>query len=355
MADESYITKVYTKQGGDELVVASGGKIVVETGGDIEHNGVSLIDEIAALSGLDSGELGVLNGVTAGTVAASKAVVVDANKDVGDFRNVDAVNIDAGASGTAGSVDVFPTTASKGKLAITCADQTGDTTVTLNAEAMGQATNIGIPDPGGADADVVLTAGAQTVGGAKTFSSALLTSFGNGAKNGASVVAAEYGDGVVHKTVLTCTATPLTFGDEAAQGQYGGVKVYDFPAGLICVLGAVIDGAMTLTAPAIDAWNGDIGLGVEAPTDHQDAANKTGQIMPKVSTTQAVAKVANVDAVSVATALTESGARWRDGTTTPVDLFLNLLIDDDALHDNTITGTFTGTISFAWINLGTTA
>ena len=29
-------TKVYFKQGGDELVVASGGKIVVEAGGDID-------------------------------------------------------------------------------------------------------------------------------------------------------------------------------------------------------------------------------------------------------------------------------------------------------------------------------
>ena len=61
---------------------------------------------------------------------------MDANKDVGDFRNLDAVNLDAGASGTAGTVDVFPTTASKGKLAISCTDQTGDTTVSLVAGAM---------------------------------------------------------------------------------------------------------------------------------------------------------------------------------------------------------------------------
>jgi hypothetical protein len=171
----------------------------------------------------------------------------------------------------------------------------------------------------------------------------------------ATTVATEYGDGVIHKTVLTCTATPLAFGDEAGQGQYGGVKVYDFPTGLICTLGAVVNGAVTLTAPAIDAWDGDIGLGVAAPTDHQDAANKTGQIMPKVSTTQAVAKVATTDAVSVAAALTESGARWRDGTVTPIDLFLNLLIDDNGAHDNTITGAFTGTITICWINMGVTA
>lgn len=95
-------------------------------------------------------ELTQLDGLTAGTVSASAAVVVDANKDIGDFRNLDAVNFDAGASGTAGSVDVFPSTASKGKLAITCTDQTGDTTVSLVAGAMAAARTITLRDPGAA-------------------------------------------------------------------------------------------------------------------------------------------------------------------------------------------------------------
>ena len=37
---------------------------------------------------IDSGELTVLDGVTAGTVSASKAVIVDSNKDISGFRNV---------------------------------------------------------------------------------------------------------------------------------------------------------------------------------------------------------------------------------------------------------------------------
>lgn len=90
MSDATYANKVYHKQGSDELVVASGGTVTVEsggiieiaTGGDITANGVSLIDEIAALSGLDSGELAVLNGVTAGTVLAGKAVVTTTNKHI---------------------------------------------------------------------------------------------------------------------------------------------------------------------------------------------------------------------------------------------------------------------------------
>lgn len=46
--------------------------------------------EINAIAGagLSAGELGVLDGVTAGTVTASKAVVVDANKDIGSLRHL---------------------------------------------------------------------------------------------------------------------------------------------------------------------------------------------------------------------------------------------------------------------------
>ncbi len=64
-------------------------------------------------------------------------------------------DIDAGASGTAGSVDIFPGTAASGKLAITVTDQTGDTTVALNVAAMAAARSLSIPDPL-ASADVLL-------------------------------------------------------------------------------------------------------------------------------------------------------------------------------------------------------
>jgi hypothetical protein len=98
-----------------------------------------------------------LDGVTAGTVTASKAVVVDANKDIASFRDVTARNIDAGASGTAGTVDSFPSTASKGKLALVGVANDGDTTTTISNAAMGQASVVSIPDPGAATANFVLT------------------------------------------------------------------------------------------------------------------------------------------------------------------------------------------------------
>lgn len=83
---------------------------------------------------------------TAGTVTASKAVIVDANKDIAAFRNVTVTNLDAGASGTAGSVDIFPSTASKGKVAITTANNTGDTTTAITVAAQAAARTYGLPD-----------------------------------------------------------------------------------------------------------------------------------------------------------------------------------------------------------------
>ncbi|MDO8683111.1 MAG: hypothetical protein Q7N50_06485 [Armatimonadota bacterium] len=78
MVDATYQPKVYRKDGGDTQVVASGGVIAIETGGDITVNGASLIDEVAALSGLDTGELGVLEGAAAGSVVNSKAAIYSA-------------------------------------------------------------------------------------------------------------------------------------------------------------------------------------------------------------------------------------------------------------------------------------
>ena len=59
-----------------------------------------------------------------------------------------ATDIDAGASGTAGSVDIFPATASKGKIALTAADSAGDTTTTLVNASQAAARTYTIPDAG---------------------------------------------------------------------------------------------------------------------------------------------------------------------------------------------------------------
>jgi hypothetical protein len=215
------------------------------------------------------------------------------------------------------------------------------------------------------DIDKVLTSdGVAHSATTETFTNKTLTSpvvntptttSGIGAKNGSTVTAVEYGDGVFHKTVLTCTATPITISDDAGVAQYGGVKVYDFPLGLIVPLGAVVSGILTagVTGTIIDNWDGDVALGTVTATTGATLTSTEADIMQSVAVSAGASdKLGVVSAYSVATALTESGARHLDGTATAVDMFLNFVIDDDATH-TAGTATFTGTISFPWVNVGT--
>lgn len=89
----------------------------------------------------------------------SSFVMTEGAQTINGTKTIPAIvttNLDAGASGTAGTIDVFPSTASRGKLAISVTDQTGDTTVSLVVGAMGAARTITLPDPGAA-ARVLLT------------------------------------------------------------------------------------------------------------------------------------------------------------------------------------------------------
>ena len=58
---------------------------------------------------ISEAELETIDGVTAGTVAASKAVVVDADKDIGSFRNITATGAVTGGSFVIGSADMNET------------------------------------------------------------------------------------------------------------------------------------------------------------------------------------------------------------------------------------------------------
>lgn len=106
----------------------------------------------------------------AGTVQANKSVVVDGNKDASSFRNLTAVTLKAGASGVAGGVEVFPGTAAKGKTTLAMADNAGNTTTAIAVAAQAGARTLTVPDPG-ASASFVMTEGAVTLNGVRTFGS----------------------------------------------------------------------------------------------------------------------------------------------------------------------------------------
>jgi hypothetical protein len=183
--------------------------------------------------------------------------------------------------------------------------------------------------------------------GAQTVSTTPVTTEGIGAPNGATVAAVETGNGIVHKTVLTLTVTPITLTDDAGVGQFGGVKIYDFPAGNILVLGAVIDAIITLlSALWIDAATGDVALGSGVPADATALDATAVDMIQETAIAAMVAQVGPIDAQKALAAIPLGSAGGTDD-----DVNLNVRIDDDAAHV-TDSGTITGTVTIHWVNLG---
>lgn len=156
---------------GASLYDTTNNDFYINTGTALEPVWGNGIGDVPSGVAASADEINVLDGVTAGTAVASKALVIGASKEIstittatitnlttttatvttgnittGNVTTVNATNIDAGASGTAGSVEVFPTTAAKGKLAITAADNTGNTTTTIVNALQATTRTYTIPD-----------------------------------------------------------------------------------------------------------------------------------------------------------------------------------------------------------------
>lgn len=172
-----------------------------------------------------------------------------------------------------------------------------------------------------------------------------------GSAAGTGVVATNYGTQAIQRTVIKLTDAAVALADEAGVVAYGGLKIFDFPAGLIVFLGAVADLALTKSSAGVNAnWDGNVGLGTVTASNNATLSSTEQNLIPTTSTPQAVSGATTADCKSTST---ESGAIL-DGTSTAVDVFLNLLVDD-ADHD--VTGTacnliVNGTITLTWINLG---
>lgn len=183
-------------------------------------------------------------GITPGTVAASKAVVPSSSKTV-DVLNITAM--DSGSSGVAGSIDIFPTTASKGKIALVATDSTGNTTTTITNAAQAGAVTYTIPDAGAA-ANFVMSEGAATINGVKTFGSLNLhkvtnaiTAFATGGQASAVALVSTINSITVCATAGDSVKLPTaTAGSIIQVSNLGAAYANIFPAsgGLIDALGA---------------------------------------------------------------------------------------------------------------------
>jgi hypothetical protein len=176
-----------------------------------------------------------------------------------------------------------------------------------------------------------------------------ITTLNIGAVNGATLSAVEYGDGILHQTVITITALPLTVLDT---GTGVGVKIYDFPAGGITILGATGTIAETTTSTLSSTWHSNVAYtwGVGTVTQAAGTTLSTTQcnILPGTagtagvtSTTVSVAAVANLaGSIYAATSF--------NGVSTAIDAFFNVAtaaadIDADA---STL---WTGTVTISWL------
>lgn len=81
--------------------------------------------------------------------------------------------------------------------------------------------------------------------------SAIATPTGAGAAAGSGNVATEASMATAHKTTLTLTNVAVTMADEAGQAAWGGLKLYDFPAGVID-LSALANLTVTSTSTQIE-------------------------------------------------------------------------------------------------------
>jgi hypothetical protein len=169
-----------------------------------------------------------------------------------------------------------------------------------------------------------------------------------GAVAGTGVTTEELGGSVVHQTVLTFVNTPIPLTDEVGVVAYGGLKVYDFPAGLILVLGATSDLDLTKSSAGVNAnWDGDFGIGTVTASNNATLSSTEQNILPTTATPQAASGATTANGQNTAVA-------FLDGTSTAVDAFLNFLVDD---ADHNVTGTacniiVNGTVTLTWANLG---
>jgi hypothetical protein len=129
-----------------------------------------------------------------------------------------------------------------------------------------------------------------------------------------------------------------------------GVKVFDFPAGRILILGATIDGTITVN-DAFNATPNDqffAGIGTADGTQAADAdLTLTEQdVIPKTTFDTASNTVLSFDFHAALGA-----SAHFDGTTTPIDLFFNAAVPNAASSKDAEVS-FDGTLTITWINLG---
>jgi hypothetical protein len=170
--------------------------------------------------------------------------------------------------------------------------------------------------------------------------------------SGATVVVVEKGDDALRKTYIRLVNHPVTVGNSTGV-SFGGSEIYEFPEGRTHLLGCTrkpvtfnLTDAGNVT-PIDDTMGGDVALGTTDPDDGTMAGTDV-DINPSTS----------IDPISggAAGAVLAAAAVF-DGTSTPVKVHINILIDDLDVADGASDVILVNCdqILLTWTDLGDTA
>jgi hypothetical protein len=228
-------------------------------------------------------------------------------------------SIQAGLSGTAGSLISYPPTAAKGSLKLTGVANTGDTVTTISNAAMGQASVVSIPDPGVATTNFLLSdsAGTQTIstGSLTLTAGAITTTAGNitaGSSGNAGTLASLPGTASRGSLILAAvnnTGNTNTTISNAAMGQASVVSIPDpaaATANFVVAPAALVSGNV-VKASGTAGLVVDAGFAVHAGTTAAYAGGGTSNafVTTNMTASSIVAAVilASTNAVSIAKAV----------------------------------------------------
>lgn len=145
------ITAVQSVDAGNVLLPVVSGNFAVFSGttGQIKDSGFMPSNPAKLVSVMSNGA-SIINHI---------ATYVDTNGTIGEdaATAINAGNIQAGLSGTAGALISYPATAATGLLQVVGVANTGNTVTTFSNAQMAQASVISAPDPGASTANFVLT------------------------------------------------------------------------------------------------------------------------------------------------------------------------------------------------------
>lgn len=165
---------------------------------------------------------------------------------------------------------------------------------------------------------------------------------------GLSVI--ECGIGAVRQTVLNFDKFAVTTGNTTG-ASFGSAKIYSFPQGVINFLGCVayFPEISWVGSSIADAGSGDYSIGTTATADATLSGTEVNILPSTAMLDPFVGGVGRSNARSHLTAATII-----DGSTTALDAYLNVIIDDDdvsngAADDDVL---FTGQVIITWANLG---